>query len=98
MTSWKKIEWANRLGFLTNGMCVYLLGLSLPKMQGGEPFPMKASPSDSTTSSCADPDMKNRGKRDSIGRYGEEVWISEDFAFSKPEASLGSKYLTAFSE
>lgn len=79
-------------------MCVYLLGLSLPKMQEGEPFPMKASPSDSTTSSWADLDMKNRGERDSIGRYGEEVWISEDFAFSKPETSLGSKYLTAFSE
>lgn len=98
MTSLKKIEWANRLGFLTNGMCVYLLGLGLPKMQEGEPFPIKASSSDSTTSSWADLDMKNQDERDSIGWYGEEVWMSEDFAFSKPEASLGSKYLTAFSE
>lgn len=30
--------------------------------------------------------------------HGEEVWKSEDFAFSKPEASVAAKYLMAFSD
>lgn len=81
-------------------MCVDLLGFDLPKMQEGEPFPMKASTSNSRTSRWVDLDLKNRGKRERLDhvtfRLRGAVEVRK-FCLIKARG-IGSKYLMAFSE